>query len=201
MTWDIVIIHVTYVYSHYHKTSSMNTKSWIDHDVKLQIKSKHTHFNKYYRKPTAANWKAYTIERNISTTVSDNARVRLESIICRDSQQNPKTCRQYVNSKHKKVNKLLRLRDLSKANFLNKYFSSFFTKDEYTDDVLNNDVGNGSFYFNENHLKTLIEKLNICKASGPDIIHAKVINECKLNGGENTTTMEGSKCLSTLQKR
>ena len=67
--------------------------------------------------------------------------------------------------------------DLSKANLLNKYFSSVFTKNQYTDDVINNDSGIciGSFYFNENHIKILIEKLNICKAAGPDGIHAKVI--------------------------
>ena len=94
-----------------------------------------------------------------------------------------------MNSKHKKVNKLVSLRDsseilhyddLSKANLLNKYFSSVFTKNQYTDDVINNDSGIciGSFCFNENHIKILIEKLNICKAAGPDGIHAKVIKEC-----------------------
>ena len=122
-----------------------------------------------------------------------------------------------MNSKHKKVNKLVSLRDsseilhyddLSKANLLNKYFSSVFTKNQYTDDVINNDIGIciGSFYFNENHIKILIEKLNICKAAGPDGIHAKVIKDCSwffshifntifhisLQGGENTPTMEGS---------
>ena len=33
-------------------------------------------------------------------------------------------------------------------------------------------------HFNENHIKILIEELNICKAAGPDGIHAKVIKEC-----------------------
>ena len=50
-----------------------------------------------------------------------------------DSKHNPKTFWQYMNSKHKKVNKLVSLRDsseivhyddLSKANLLNEYFSS-----------------------------------------------------------------------------
>ena len=55
-----------------------------------------------------------------------------------------------MNSKHKKVNQLVSLRDsseilhyddLSKANLLNKYFSYVFTKNQYTDDVINNDIG------------------------------------------------------------
>ena len=71
------------------------------------------------------------MEINISTTASDNARVRFENNTYRDSKQNPKTFWQYVNSKHKKVTKLLSLRDsseilhyddLSKANLLNDYF-------------------------------------------------------------------------------
>ena len=33
---------------------------------------------------------AYTIERNISTTASDNARVRFENNICKDCKHNPK---------------------------------------------------------------------------------------------------------------
>ena len=36
----------------------------------------------------------------------------------------------------------------------------------------------GHFIFNENHIKILIDKLNICKAARPDGIHAKVIKEC-----------------------
>ena len=76
------------------------------------------------------NWKAYTIEINISTAASDNARVRFENNVYRDGKHNPKTFWQYVNSKHKKVNKLVSLRDssetlhydnLSKANLLNEY--------------------------------------------------------------------------------
>ena len=188
-TWDIFVKHFTYAINRYIPITTKpilgNTKSWIDHNVKSHIKSKRKSFNKYYRNPTEENWKAYTIERNISTTASDNARVRFENNICKDSKQNPKTFWQYVNSKHKKVNKLVSLRDsseilhyddLSKANLLNKYFSSVFTKNQYTDDVINNDIGIciGSFYFNENHIKILIEKLNICK----DGIHAKVIKEC-----------------------
>ena len=147
-TWDIIVKHFTSAINRYIPITTKailgNTKSWIYHNVKSHIKSKRTSFNKYYRNPTEENWKAYTLERNISTNASDNARVRFENNICMDSKQNPKTLWQYVNSKHKKVNKLVSLRDSSEffhyddssmANFLNEYFSYVFTKNQYTDDL------------------------------------------------------------------
>ena len=47
------------------------------------------------------------------------------------------------------------------------YVASVFIKDQYTDDVINNDIGIciGSLYFNENHIKIIIEKLYIYKAA------------------------------------
>ena len=105
-TWDIVVKHMIYAINRYipitTKPIICNTKSFIDHNVKSHKKSRRKSCIKYYRKPIENNWKAYTIERN---TKSDHARVRFESNICRDSKQNPKTCWQYVNLKHKKVNK------------------------------------------------------------------------------------------------
>ena len=92
-TWDIFVKHFTYAINRYilitTKPFLCNTKSWIDHNLKSHIKSKRTSFNKYYRNPTEENWKAYTIEINISTA-SDNARVRFDGNICKDRKQNSK---------------------------------------------------------------------------------------------------------------
>ena len=63
---DIFVKHFTYAIHRYipitTKPILCNTKSWIDHNAKSQIKCNCKSFNKYYRNPTEENWKAYTIE-------------------------------------------------------------------------------------------------------------------------------------------
>ena len=92
----------------------------------------------------------------------------------------------------------------------------FLKKNQYTDDVINNVIGIriGSFYFNKNLINTLIEKLNICKATGPDGTHAKIIKECScifphilntivhvsLMERKNTPTIEEANVIALYKK-
>ena len=160
-------------------------------EVKSQIKIKRAAFNKYYRRPTDKNWYEYTKARNISTRLTDNARINHENLICVNSKDNPKTFWKYVNSKNKKQNQLCGLKDSdgilkydddSKANLLNDYFTSVFIVDDdepmIDSDINVSEYGIGSLYVTSKHILRLIDKLNCSKSAGPDGIHSKIIKEC-----------------------
>ena len=194
-SWDIFYDHFKFALNEFIPVTTkpivLHGCPWINSDVRSHIKNKRKSFNKYYRRPTKENWLSYTIERNLSSTITNNARQEYEHLICVDSKQNPKTFWKYINGKVKKHNQLVAIKDsdgilcyddISKAKLLNDYFASVFTVDqeEHSNDrsIDMLESGIGSILFTSRDILKYIDKLNCSKASGPDGIHSKIIKEC-----------------------
>ena len=91
-TLDIFVKHFTYAINRYipitTKPILCNSKLWIDHNVKPQIKRKRIRFNKYYSKSTEEIGKLILLKKIYQ--LLHQSRVRFESNSRSDTKQNPK---------------------------------------------------------------------------------------------------------------
>ena len=103
--------------------------------------------------------------------------------------ENPKSFWKFVRSKTKSRPGISDLKnengewitnDEDKANELNSFFSSVFTKDEndeFPDFSTKTDSSISDIVVTENKVKSLLKKLNISKSTGPDNFHPRFLKE------------------------
>ena len=103
--------------------------------------------------------------------------------------ENPKSFWKFVRSKTKSRPGISDLKnengewitnDEDKANELNSFFSSVFTKDEndeFPDFSTKTDSSISDIAVTENKVKSLLKELNISKSTGPDNFHPRFLKE------------------------
>ncbi len=169
----------------------LKLKSPLDFDTLAKVKKKHKAWKKYMNSKDSKSYKEYCRIRNQVRKLSKLARRNQERKIADDAKSNPKQFWNYVNKKMKTKPSIPNLlisenskketdNDREKADILNNYFSSVFTKEP--DDVPELEQRNYTNFLQDVKItndivnKKLI-KLNASKAQGPDGIHPRLIKE------------------------
>ena len=143
----------------------------------------------YKQHPTLVNKKVYMKYNNQVRWLSRTAKCNKEKSIAKEAKTNPKLFFQYVNSKLKpkeKVSSLLKEdgsltnNDLEKAELLNSFFGSVFTKEDVNNVPVFNidkDVCIDDVVFTTTDMEKALSSLKICKSPGPDGIHPRLLKE------------------------
>ena len=175
------------------ETGKKNVKpKWFNGKVKKSVRRKYCLYMRYLRSDAAYDYWRYIEARNTCNRVIKQAKRDYERKISEECKTNPKRFWQYVQSKTKsrsgispldKGNGNLAYDSKDKANILNEYFSSVFTR-ENTTNVPNIEVGSrsdGTFLpdiiVTTEAVKKKLSLLNTCKAQGPDGVPPKVLKE------------------------
>ena len=164
-------------------------------ETKHLIKNKRVLWNTYYRSQSAVDEIIWKQARNLSNNSNDAARSSYESKIILNSKNNPKSFWSYVKKRTKKTGdvsailndntQIISYDDQDSANLLNSYFTSVFVNEPDDNFFENNKQCRvthsiDSIVISVKDVIRVIDKLNISKAPGPDVIHARIIKESKI---------------------
>ena len=175
---------------------SINKKSkkpkWFTGEVKKSVRKKYYLFMKYLKSDASYDYWKYIEARNACNRTIKKAKREYERKISHECKSNPKRFWQYVQSKTKcstgispldKGNGNLAYDNVEKANILNDYFSSVFTR-ENVENVPEMESGcrsDGAFLaevqVTADAVKHKLKLLNPSKAQGPDGIPPRVLKE------------------------
>ena len=192
--WDCFHSKITGLIERYvpkKKYTSSSKPRWYGRDIGKLSNAKRKAWHKYKKDPCDTNWQNYTSKRNKLTHSIENLKTVFENNIASDVKTNPKQFWKYVNNKTKSKAKISLLNDKDgneisddqeKAELLNNHFVSVFTKENTTNmPTFNMDRDDISIVDNiimsTDHIKKLLLKLNISKASGPDGINGRLLKE------------------------
>ena len=158
------------------------------------IKKKHTSYKRFLSSKSGYDYLKYVKERNTCCKLLKKTRKDYEKHIAQESKTNPKMFWKYIQEKMKcnggvstlkKHDGTLVLEDYHKAETLNEYFTSVFTR-ECLDDVPGLDRCSYSDGISVNDLRITplavnnkLKELNTNKAQGPDKIPPYVLNEIR----------------------
>ena len=167
-------------------------KPWINREVITAIKNKRKAWDRYKKKKTAENWDKYAEIRNRTNRTINKAKFDYEQKITTEIKSNPKQFWKYINAKSNRKRDLVDLVDEAgnlvtdekdKAELLNNYFSSVYTKEDVSNipNIENraNEQSIESTEITQDIVNKQLAKLNISKAAGPDGLHARVLKELK----------------------
>ena len=191
--WDLVQHKMEgLIERHIPKKKYLNKKSvpWFNRDVRLAVMEKRKAWGKYRRNKSLDNWENFTRKRKVVSNVVDGSKNQYEEKIAIDSKHNPKGFWSYVKKKVKSHTTIKEIENEAgevvseskeKADILNNYFSSVFTKENLGSvpgiprhsNAQNIDNINITA---EDIMKRLL-KLDINKSAGPDNIHSKILRE------------------------
>ena len=165
---------------------------WMNPKALRSIKKKHKLYKRYLQTDEGLDYQSYILKRDKCDKVIKKAKKMYEKKIAKNCKTNVKCFWKYVQSKRKVnngISPLLRsdgsvaTTDFEKANTLNEFFSSVFTKE-------NLDTMPSTTEASRSHGKTLLDisitpenvqdklkKLNPNKAQGPDGIPSRVLKE------------------------
>ena len=167
------------------KTSSKITKKqplWFNNKFLKSLRKKYLLFKRFKQTNTHYDYQKYIEARNLSKKAIRKSVKEYEKKVCNDSKTKPKQFWKYVNTKLKRSTGISNLKmnqkgdltsnDQEKANTLNNFFSSVFTK-EKTDTIPKLDDRNKGIFFSEliltrEAISKKLSNLNPSKAMGPD---------------------------------
>jgi hypothetical protein len=181
---------------HIPKVKGMSGKkrkpAWLNGKVRKSIKNKYKLFKKYLRSDLSYDYRRYIESRNECNRAVKQAKREYERNLAKGCKVNAKLFWKYVQSKTKSVSGISPLRkgdgstaetDEGKAEALNSFFSSVFTKED-TGNVPVLEAGCRSegimltdVQVTPSAVKEKLSKLNPSKAQGPDKIPPKVLKE------------------------
>ena len=169
------------------------TPLWMTREAKKLIKKKFNSYIKQRENPTHYNHFKYTQTRNESTRVNRAAIRVFEKKIADNCKDNPRSFWKYVGTKTKAKSGISALMtgdgemlesDKDKAELLNKFFSSVFTREDKQNvpHVTESSKSDGKAIKDLNKITPdIVEKklkeLNANKAQGPDKIPPRVLKE------------------------
>ena len=120
-----------------------NKKKWMTKDARSAVKQKHKAYNKYRKHKNQENLDVYKRAKNHAIKVTRDTRQNYETTLAANLKDNPKEFWSYVKSQTGTVSKIapitnkdgtLAIDNTDKANTLNEFFASVFTK-ENTDAI------------------------------------------------------------------
>jgi hypothetical protein len=168
---------------------SSGKRSAVPHTMLDKIHLKRRAFKMYKKYPTQANYNAYAKARNQVKWESRKMVKERESLLAKEAKVNPKKFYQYVSSRTKSkesVNNLLKedgsltQTDADKADVLNVFFSSVFTKEsdgELPSFERRTDANLSFITVSVEQMSKALQKLKVDKSPGPDQIHPKILKE------------------------
>ena len=153
------------------------------------IQLKRSAFKTWKKYPTDFNYNIYVKYRNKVKREANKAKCLKEQMVAKSAKINPKMFYQYVKSKTKPKENISSLlkddgklteNDKEKAEVLNNYFSSVFTKEDKENMPIfkpNIDKCLYDFKISEIQMFNALKSLNINKSPGPDGIHPRLLKE------------------------
>ena len=163
---------------------------WMNKGTLRSIRKKHKAWAKIVGSPTAENYILYKKARNQARWETRKAVKNYEKEIAANMKNNPKLFWKYVNSKLKtrqplsdltKPDGKLTTTDEEKAEVLNNFFSSVFTKEDTQNipepEMKNNISRLNDIHITETDLTKYIQRLKPNKSPGPDGIHPRILKE------------------------
>ena len=162
---------------------------WMDKYCLKLVEEKYKAWKKYTYSRNREHYIEYCRIRNKVSRSVKYAKRRFERGISLEVKENPKSFWKYVRSKTQTRSGIGDLKndngewitnDKDKANELNNFFSSVFTKDEndeFPDYSTNIDSTISDIVVTENKVKLLLKQLNVSKSTGPDNFHPRFLKE------------------------
>ena len=192
------------------RTSKRKDKPpWMDKAARKQIKSKTCAWNRYLQSKTYQKYLDYVKCRNKTTKSLKKAKKEFERKLAADCKKNPKSFYRYANFKSKAHKKIIRLKnkngfiamsDAENANILNNFFSSVFTREDDSPELILNSSSkllwgeepNDPFEFNgkviddsigditvdQDTVKTYLMDIDPNKSNTQECIHPRILKEC-----------------------
>ena len=171
------------------KYTSSKNPPWYGREIEILSKDKKRAWKAYKRNPTSENWNVYAKLRNKLSHKIEHLKSEYENKIASEVKSNSKKFWKYVSNKTKSKGKITILNDndgnevtddQQKAELLNNYLASVFTKENVTkkpDFVLDTQTVTimNNIAITEDRIAKHLNKLNTSKASGPDGINARVL--------------------------
>ena len=151
--------------------SKRKTPAWFSPIIKKSVKKKHALFKRFLESQNSYHYKLYIQARNESARLVKNSKKEHQRNIAKKCKDNPKTFWNYVNTQRKVKENIASLwdgkssyinNDKGKADALNNFFSSVFTKENLIDIPKK--------YSGENSNDMLISDLRIT----PDAVREKI---------------------------
>jgi hypothetical protein len=167
-----------------------NKKKWMTRDAESAIRDKHKAYNKYRKNKSQPNLENYKKAKNQATLVVRAARESFESRLADNIKDNPKEFWAYVKSQTgivsgiaplQKQDGSLAVEGNEKANTLNTFFSSVFTKEDMDNipspDPITLKTVINNVNFSESIILKEIKDMKSGRSAGPDGIHPCVLKE------------------------
>ena len=177
------------------KTRPINKKKkprWLDKKIMRRIKKKHKLFKRYLLTKEGTDYVRFMQARRRCKKAIKSAKRKFERNIAKHSKTNPKQFWNYVNGKLKintgispldKGDGTKATSDIDKANELNKYFASVFTKENMnnipksTPNEFSKGISISEIRVTPEAVANKLSKIDPTKAQGPDKIPSKILKE------------------------
>ena len=179
-----------------HKINAEKPK-WMSGKAMKVIKKKYNLYKRFLASKKGYDYQAYLKARNECSRQVRNCKIEFERKLSKESKSNPKAFWRYVQSKTKSKVGISPLKtrddklvtdDKGKADVLNDFFASVFTKDNGNTHNAKDDSSKASksggitidfVHITADMVKKKFEELNPNKAQGPDGIPSRVLKELR----------------------
>ena len=165
-------------------------KKWMTQEVLNVVKEKHKAYKKYRRLRTNESKDDYNRTKQLAIYVTKKARTEFETRIANNIKENPKEFYSYVNNKTTVRSEIAVLKNRDgelailpheKAEMLNTFFASVFTKEDTANipepesKVLQSMLS--TIIVTEQMVRDRLKEQKPGKSAGPDGIHSRVVVE------------------------
>ena len=195
------------------KSKKHDKPPWMNKSARKQIRRKQCAWNRYQSSTNYKAYLAYVKCRDKTTSKLRKLKKEYERKIANECKRNPKAFYKYVNFKSKGNKKIIRLKDdagrvsLSdevNANILNDFFTSVFTNESDSQELIYNESINQlwgieaaePFQFNGKPTNVILDSISLdketvarllceidpTKSSTPECIHPRILKECGIYG-------------------
>lgn len=164
---------------------------WMNTKALTKVKNKNDSYKRYIQTREGEDYLKYAQARNQAKWECRKAKRDFEKKLAKESKSNPKAFYKYVNSKLKTKSGIGNLdkpdggkatTDKEKAESLNQFFTSVFTREK--EGIVPDYTPNAEIKFpleevdvSEDKVRRKLDKLNPSKSPGPDQMHPRVLKE------------------------
>lgn len=169
---------------------NLQRKRWLTREALKAVREKHQCHNRYRKHRTEETLEAYKTAKNQACRITREARKNYEKSVATNIKDNPKEFWSYIKSQTgtcngiaplKTVDGHLALEPEEKAECLNNFFSSVFTKERTATmpqmSTRQNEETTERVHLTCQDIQEEIARMKTGKSAGPDDIHPKVIKE------------------------